>query len=159
MKNLPLESQVCALKQAKKLAELLEENAPRSYFVWVNVSAGYGRYEYRIDRRCEPAASKYWKYGSPKYNAYSGDELGALLPGSIKYDASLFILICNRSYDGKGFISGYEATIGSGSRILFIGDKRDSLNFAKIEAHSKAALAIQGLEEGWIKKEDFNYNK
>lgn len=72
MNNLPIENQVCSLEQAKKLAELLGEHAPKSLWVW-----GYLLYE---DRWELIRHEKLWRFGYERsFAAYSGDELNIFL--------------------------------------------------------------------------------
>jgi hypothetical protein len=82
MKKLPIEKQVCALEQAKKLAELLGDDAPESVWVWVNHDESlyndplawsvYVRYEVEDNDRCYFCIDDY-------IAAYTGDELVVLL--------------------------------------------------------------------------------
>jgi len=82
MKNLPIEKQVCSLEQAKKLAELLGDDAQESLWSWQCIT--------------DPVLkTKTWVLVLSKtlrgfmvvaLPAYTGDELGVLLPHVIIAD-------------------------------------------------------------------------
>lgn len=111
MKDYPIEKQVCSLEQAKELAELLGDDAPGSYFIWLKQ---YGHLRYHIYREID---LDYVDTYQPVLRAYTGDELGALLKRSANW----------KEYSGHS------------------------------SAQKKATLAIEGLKDGWIKREDFRY--
>jgi len=89
VKALSIEKQVCALEQAKKLVGLLGEHAPKSLWVWSKID-GYWAWskidEYGtwgivlMDHYCKNPSMP---WGSDFYPAYTGDEVGVLLPDKI----------------------------------------------------------------------------
>lgn len=92
MNNYPIEKQVCSLEQAKELAELLEGDAPGSYFLWVEDDWRKNVVPVIISGR----TSTYQRF----YPAYTGDELacclykhlsGRKMPYSAKQKADLAI--------------------------------------------------------------------
>lgn len=137
--NLPIENQVCSLEQAKELAELLGEDAPKS--VWVYVKEGKDGWNAQ-PRQLRPILPKGWR----QIAAYTGDELGSLLPDYIEAKEEKWIR--HQSFSGDNTIAYYGEY-----KVLFGSD------YFKYEAQAKAALAIKGLKEGWIKKGDFRYGK
>lgn len=94
MKNLPLEKQVCALDQAKKLAELLGDHAPESYWIWCGNRYQKGVWlisyeDYKEDivitDTIQNKKVHSW-YTDEYWNAYTGDELGALFKNAAKWN-------------------------------------------------------------------------
>lgn len=138
----PIERQVCSLGQAKRLAELLGDDAPESLICWVNWDGDDLQWELASDSESTEA--------NISLPAYTGDELGALLPSVIEKDEiQYYIRFFRTLYDNK-FKAGYLKTYSDWSGKL-CGNRGET------EAQAKAALAIQGLEKDWFKKEDFNY--
>lgn len=77
MSEYSIEKQVIPLRDAKKLAELLREDAPKSLWGWVN-------YEHRNDYVLELTSEvMHDNLADYYYPAYTGDELGALLLNSL----------------------------------------------------------------------------
>ncbi len=142
MKNnqLPLEDQLCTLEQSKELAELLGDDAPGSLWGWATRGYGDTKQPYFLvfGPYIEDTQSEY-------YPAYTGDELGALLTSVHDY----FLAI----YCDAGVNHECEARMYSHDE----GKRFSCFKRNKREARAKADLVIQGLREGWIKKEDFNY--
>lgn len=110
--NYPIEKQVCSLEQAKKLAELLGEDAPPSWWYW-RLCLSLAGDKFNLLGGGPPASGSQVE----SYPAYTGDELGALL-------------------------------LGAGAKPGFI----------PVRAHARAKEVIEGLREGWIKKEEFKYD-
>lgn len=140
MNNYPIEKQVCTLEQAKKLAKLLGDDAPESLWVW-QVTANENNVT-TLDNiaRGELVDMALWP-------AYTGDELGALLPGYLnikKHDTCFCLWRVNKNY-----ACCYEGTEDHCTQSEIFD--------SEYEAHAKAELAITGLEEGWIKPEEFQY--
>ena len=144
MKNsLTVEETVCTLEQAKELARLLGEHAPESLWCWV--WGKWGAFE----------TNPTWglTLGDPInpstkfYPAYTGDELGVLLPKFVTletHECRFDLWAIN-----DGFACCYDR-VEDDCPLTAIFDK-------PYEVRAKADLAIQGLTEGWIKPEEFNY--
>lgn len=140
MRNkMPPEQQVCAPKQAEKLIELLGENTPESLWIWLK-KVPETKWTLRLfsSLGCHPGR---WK----KIPAYSGDELGALFP-SINYK--------DEKYEFE--ISKWQNTFHASYTKWDDTYLRKEIA-SKYEAHAKADLAILGLEEGFIRPENFKY--
>lgn len=140
MNKLPLEKQVCTLEQSQKLAELLGGDAPESLWVWwYHDAENFGlALKEKADR----------EFTGTTYPAYTGDELGVLLPKRIFRDDKIFFL--ESEYKHKNYTFFYRP-------IPNTPYKPPAMRDGETEAQAKATLAIQGLGEGLIKKEDFNY--
>ena len=149
-----IENQVCTLEQAKKLAELLGKHAPESLWVWTETRYQTGVWlilneDYRDDIVLDTVQEKRvhsW-YSDEFYPAYTGDELGALLPAYLyieNYETILTTWKLNQSW-----AMAYDRT-EDGCCLSEIFD-------AEHEAHAKADLAISLLEQKIIKPEDFKY--
>jgi hypothetical protein len=156
-----IKEQVCTLEQAEKLAELLGDDAPESLWVWA--------WSYELDSDGEdvgmiliarqvlsekPKLHSHRDYASkPIYPAYTGDELGVLLPPNIQNNE--FNLKIFKKDDC--FIVGYE------NEGEYPYETPMMPSWAEVEsnteAQAKAGLAICGLESGYIKKENFKYRK
>ena len=151
MKELPIEKQVCSLEQAKELAELLGDDAPESYWFWKYGNYGNADDEWIVnDFYTDPFSVK----GSlptfcMKYSAYTGDELGALLPKCLNPKEAKRPCIVE-----KILSVGWSA---KHSRHFALYEGTPYSIEGATEAQAKAALAIQGLKEGWIKKQNFHY--
>jgi len=140
MNGYPIEKQVCTLEQAKELAGLLGDDAPRSLWIYSRGQGGMETPSLELRENLE------WdiNYIKSSYPAYTGDELGVLLPS----DAADGAIMHAKSDTRKPFFSGYQDPEFYKMSVMKIADT---------EAQAKAALAIQGLKECWIKKEDFRY--
>lgn len=134
--NYPIENQVCTLEQAKKLTDLLGEKAPGSLWVYVKEGKDGWNAQPRLRR---PVLPKWWK----QIAAYTGDELGTLLP-EMRKESSLRI----EKYEGQ-FEAGYYPAYSD-----YDGGEAQA---NKIEAHAKADLAIHLLDQKIIKPKEFNY--
>jgi len=137
MKSLTIEKQVCSLEQAKELAELLGDDAPGSLWMWC---------KYPSDGWMSTLTDE--AYGflmgmNEGYYAYTGDELGVLLP----YESHDFFIEFSKDFEE------YRAS------YLRLGDDIFQSERGLTEAQAKAALAIRGIKEGWIKKEDFKFDQ
>lgn len=111
-----IENQVCSREQGMKLAGLLGDDAPESLWAWLfDEAAQEFILMLKDDGNENPLSLEFDRY----YPAYTGDELGALLRNSAKWNE----YPCYST------------------------------------AREKAALAIEGLREGWIKKEEFRYGR
>lgn len=144
MDNYPIENQVCTLEQTKELAELLGDNAPKSFWSWGIIPKNpYGS--------SDPAVLIQTKFafdGEKLLAAYTGDELGALLPKKLR-DNELMIFweekSCNACY---GAYKDDQEEPG-----LYIA----YCEVSKYEAQAKADLSIQLFKEEIITPEDFKY--
>lgn len=145
-----LKNIVCTLEQAKKLNEILDDHAPESYLAWSYAGAEDG-WIVESFQRAESAIRA--KLGEDYYRAYTGDELGALLPSRFIHNQKTYSLVCAKE------MAGIKNDTYWWTQYEHINDASDCLYCAdsKYAAHAKADLAIQGLEEGWIKAEDFRY--
>jgi hypothetical protein len=141
--NLPLERQVCTPGQAGKFLELLGCDAPGSLWCWKKISdpvLGTSKWilELTVDQ----------KGVAPFVPAYTGDELGVLLPKRVLIDGTSFFL--ESEYKHKGYAFFYRP-------IPNIPYHPPTMHEGETEAQAKAVLAIQGLREGSIRKENFHY--
>jgi len=141
MSGLEIEKQVCTQPQAEELAGLLEDDAPESLWVWSKIDAN-GKWGVVLAAHYVTNPIMHWS--SDCYPAYTGDELGALLPvvtpeGWLTHGKDYGILPFHSCYYDPGY---YERRFGGVT-----------------EAQARAALAIKGLQEGWIKKEEFSYEQ
>lgn len=143
--NLSLEEQVCALEQAWELAELLGEHTPGSLYVhevYTWVCYGKERTDAKI-RKSNEIRNPSAKY----FPAYTGDELGVLLPSQV-FNRQLMFFKCE-DYCSIGYRPiNKKYTCAMSSNPYANADN---------EAQAKANLAIKGLREGWIKPEEFKY--
>lgn len=150
--NYPLKKQICTLEQAKKLAKFLGKDAPGSLWGWA--ASGYGKnvkYFLVLGPHVQDTQSEY-------YHAYNGDELLELLPEIItKKDKNE---ICKT---GTLLINKYTSNGQTGHAVRYINICNNKNNIAiktnKNGAHAKADLAIEGFEDGYIKIENFKYEK
>lgn len=161
MKNsLPIENWVCSLEQAKEFADLLGNDAPESLWVWVTHRRGqYGELPFDKNKnqyfpvlREEVFDGDYgaeFDHSAPIYPAYTGDELGFLLPKCLNLPEAQLphirsqVLVGTLLLINNNWLFYYE-----GTHI-----KAKGIN----ETQAKATLAIKGIKQGWIKKERFNY--
>ena len=127
--------------QAKELAKLLGEQAPQSLWVWLQI--------YRDKTWCIKLRNWFPPKTVPSstfIRAYTGDELGSLLPKKFVTRKGNHYLYLDSSLDFTYFYK----TIG-GVPIVRASDEH--------EAHTKAALVIQLLKQKIINPEDFKYEK
>ena len=152
MSEYPLEKQVIPLEEAKKLVGFLGEHAPESLWVWARNDDGWS-VKPKSYRQPESLLGGYVKF----INAYNGDELGALLPGTVTIADEMEIC---KSFELHAFKRNKLDWV---YRYENCRCSTDLLNNFPIKnmtsAQFKAALAIQGLTEGWIKKEEFKYEQ
>ena len=147
VKNYPLEKQVCTLEQAKELAGLLGDDAPESLWVWANPKEQYMELFKPMNQTphiCQwmhiRAATEQWNV----YPAYTGDELGVLLPNKI-LDPEL------------GWCELRSEWRYARNRYMLEYNKSPHGIIEDSEVEAKAALLIQGLKGGWIRKEEIHY--
>jgi len=141
MNEYSIEKQICTLDQAEKLKKYLGDDAPESLWCFV-----YGRWGVNeTNPQWNTVLGKPQIPSTKFYYAYSGDELGALLP-------PLAGKIMNPLHTHK--IAGAHGTLN-----FYCAWGRSKIGeYQKTEAQAKADLAIQGLKKGWIKPEDFSYD-
>ena len=145
MESYPIENQVCTLDQAKVLAELLGTHTPESLWIWIKTPIGW---ELHLRKNSLPVQYE-------DFNAYTGDELGVLLADQIEIHEveEVRTFPSSQIYELRieKFNNDFSASYACYSDEYFYQ------NESKHEAHAKADLAIQGLKEGWIKPEEFQY--
>jgi hypothetical protein len=141
----PIKKQVCTTEQAKELAELLGEHAPESLWVWAQECFSE-TWELYFRKNCAISDGN-----PPIAAAYTGDELGALLPSHIKNGEFQLKIIKEKDK----FIVGYEdegeypyETPG----MYCWGEAK-----GEILAHVCADLAIMSIKNKNIKPEEFKY--
>jgi len=139
--KLPIEKQVCTQPQAEELAGLLEDDAPESLWRYVEKERQYADPVYKLQTDC-------W-FSEIYFYAYTGDELGEVLPSVIFWNHKKYFLDVYPS-DKRDEWNACYVCVNDYGNVLDI--QREST-----QAQAKAALAIQGLKDGWIKKEDFVY--
>jgi len=139
MSGYSIEKQVCSLEQAKELAELLGDDAPESLWCLKKISDPVlGTSIWVLELTADQ------KGVAPFIPAYTGDELGVFLGNVVDY---FLVIYCDVGHDHE-----FEARMYRHDQKGDAPSKRNAH-----EAHAKAALTIQGLREGWIKREDFRY--
>lgn len=148
MKNLPLEKRVCTLDQARELAELLGDDAPESLWMWAY---------YKETGRWKVIEADYFQrryfqelYRLGTYPAYTGDEFDSLLPWRLPHPEEKFrdehwIYLKTRAVTSR-LRRVYYADMGGEVYHEYAGG-----------VFGKADLAIELLEKGHMKKEDFRY--
>jgi hypothetical protein len=151
MSGYPIEKQVCTLDQAKKLAELLGDDAPESLYVRgrYHVSPGERPHDFAI-HYIDALGLSLDKCFDKFYPAYTGDELGVLLPKEISNDPespAIFKMLRNGG-DFWPYVAGYSRNAGMG---FLVHKNRET------EAEAKAALAIELLEKKIIPAAEFKY--
>lgn len=148
---LSIEKQICTYEQSKELAELLDEYAPESLWTWTWSGTSFtpclsNRIPRRWRRRLFPPA-------------YTGDELGVLLPSTITDEDLFFGLIkvdCEIPY--TAFYRHCTFMDLDYENAEYIEWNKDNIQMdAKYEAHAKANLAIYLLVKKIIKPEEFKY--
>ena len=150
MKEYPVENQVCSLEQAKKLSELLGDDTPESLWVYCwRVDVGGGKDKLSLILRIDYDDDSF--YRPPIYPAYTGDELGALLPGNI-YDLAGFLSI-TKSDHNPGFPIKHHAAYTRDDDCYMAFYQKS----AETEAQAKADLAIHLLKRKIIQPEEFKY--
>jgi len=120
MDSLPIEKQVCTLDQAKKLADLLGDDAPGSLWVWWfdEVQQEFILMLYDDESEC-PLSLEFEQF----YPAYTGDELSVLLVnirGKLVYKipklpaekASLLIELLNKTWVLPSWLDYYKQRTG-----------------------------------------------
>jgi hypothetical protein len=148
MNNLPLEKQVCTLEQSRELAELLGENAPDSLWMWevfTWLRRGKNKTEIKLQKSIDIRSSDA-KY----YNAYTGDELGALLPYEVNIDKKLHTLDIHKRCNGY-HPSFYEI---EGNDLQIARISHTSKNFAVAQTE----LLISLLKQELIKPEEITFS-
>ena len=157
MKNYPIENQVCTLEQAKRLKELLGDHAPGSLWWWrQSPTEGWKVYFNTI------------VFPGEALRAYTGDELGALLPVCLNLlDGQKYIYDSTKhAYDGS-FLIGYKGEDNQLHDCEYNLCTEEGLETIRLyllrskqyEAHAKADLAIKLLDQKIIKPEDFKYSE
>ena len=156
-----IEKQVISLKEAKRLAELLGDDAPGSLWVWSQID-GYGTWG--VVLRDAYNKNPFMHIACECLPAYTGEELWALLPICLNmFDGNKYVyLSAKHTYDGAAFcgyynddtsICNYNHEIGG---VLKSKTLKLSLS-AKTEVCAKAALSILLLEQKLITPKEFSY--
>lgn len=153
MNNYPIKNQVCTLEQARELYEIFKKagiEPPGSLFSWTYWTLEPHGREWVVFPTEDALfdAEKDIISDDNVYPAYTGDELGAMLPTRLNYKMKSDEYSLDKNFSEAGipeFHNGY----------LTIPNLRDFKS--EYEAHAKADLAIQVLREGWIKPENFKY--
>jgi len=155
MDSYPIEKQVCTLEQAKKLAELLGENAPGSLWIWaieVDIWGENPVYILNTESHIDDNPSNFPP--EPMFKAYTAAELGALLP---------FYMDAEIKHGQFPIIVSYGIKIEHWNDIWTAKyEEREDVVFTECdsatEAHAKADLLIKLLKDKIIKPEDVSYD-
>lgn len=131
-----LEKRVCTLEQAKKLDELLGDDAPESLWVWAKPTIFN---EWRLILK-----ANFSEWYEDFLFAYTGDELGVLLPAH---------LILKKT---EGYLNIWKASKGFGCSYLDVMDDRRVTEIFVVccEAQAKADMLIHLLEQKIIDPKD-----
>lgn len=138
----PLEKQVCTKEQAVQIAEIFKKagiEPPGSLWVWIKYSCS------RVPILELMDIDRDWADGVEYYHsAYTGDELGVLLP-------------VHPTIKGRdAYLNGMK--LYSEWLFEYLNSNNDKpLTQRSNKAIFLAALAIDGLTNDWIKPEDFKY--
>lgn len=134
-----LGNMACMVEQAKKLDKLLGDDAPKSLLVWCEAynDAGF------VLKLRDGTPFEFYKNA---YSAYTGDELGVLLPDYLFLETNK---TCLRIFKfGKNFRCDYQGTNLNEpftSKFAFV---------ERYEAHAKAYLLIHLIEQKLIDPKD-----
>jgi len=143
--NYPVKKQVCTVEQAKKLAELLGDDAPKGVWMWEYYESIGGKWGLRLRTSFELSKKE-------KYPAYTSAELGILLPKVLNQKKA-------REFPDEPLQLLDMQWLPATKSFHFMYQKTPFHSAHRIEAQAKADLAIQILEAKRIKSEEFSYEK